>query len=189
MMTEDKDKPKDLTHEELDRMVAAKERIRHAFPRIVSVDGRKYKVRQISKGVRARIHTLELEAYALSGKQQDAMPIRKAKRIQRKLDRLHAKTAAYYILGNRAVWMPWLFSWTWRKLMMRPEEHTSTINNAALNDEEVGFSLANWENTKHQLALSMKPIGDGVRQTLERWRAAEAQALEDAMKKNPEESK
>lgn len=71
----------------------------------------------------------------------------------------------------------------------RYEEHTATINNTALNDEEVVFSLANWENTKHQLALSMKPIGDGVRQTLKRWEAAEAQLLEDATKKKAEGSK
>ena len=35
----------------------------------------------------------------------------------------------------------------------------------------------------------MKPIGDGVRQTLKRWEAAEAQLLEDATKKKAEDSK
>lgn len=186
-MAEEKFQP--LTDEEIDRMTAAKEHIRQGFPRVISVGGKVYTVRQVSKGVRARIHTLELEAYALSGKQKEAMPLRKAKKIQRKLDTLHAKTAAYYLLGNKAVWMPWLFSLTWRRLMMRYEEHTATINNTALNDEEVGFSLANWENTKHQLALSMKPIGDGVRQTLKRWEAAEAQLMEDATKKKAADSK
>ena len=170
-------------------MVAAKERIRRKFPRIIEVEGRTYKVRQISRGIRERIHSLEIEAYALSGRQSEPMPVRKAKKIQRKLDRLHAKTAAYYLLGNRAVTMPWLFWLTWRRLMTRTEEHAASINSAAVNDEEINFSLANWENTKRQLALSMKPIGDGVRQTLERWRAAEAQALEDATRKKPEDSR
>lgn len=186
-MAEEKLQP--LTDEEIDRMTAAKEHIRQGFPRVISVGDKAYTVKQVSKGVRARIHTLELEAYQLSGKQKESMPLRKAKKIQRKLDTLHAKTAAYYLLGNKAVWMPWMFSLTWRRLMMRYEEHTATINNTALNDEEVGFSLANWENTKHQLALSMKPIGDGVRQTLKRWEAAEAQLLEDATKKKAEGSK
>mgnify|MGYP001097975751 FL=1 len=188
-MTEDKEKPQELTDEELDRMVAAKEHIKHGFPRVIAVGGKTYTVRQVSKKVRERIHTLELEAYALSGKQKESMPLRKAKKIQRKLDTLHAKTAAYYLLGNKALFVPFLFALTWRKLMLRYEEHTASINNAALNDEEVGFSLANWENTKHQLALSMKPIGDGVRETLKRWRAAEAQAAEDATKKKAEDSK
>ena len=188
-MNGDKDKPKELTDEELARMVAAKEHVRRGFPRVIEVDGHIYKVRQVSKGVRARIHALEIEAYALSGSQQEAMPVKEARKIQRRLDRLHAKTAAYYLLGNKAVFMPWLFWLTWRRLMMRPEEHCATINNTALNDEEVGFSLANWENTKHQLALSMRPIGDGVRQTLKRWRAAEAQAAEDATKTKEEDSR
>lgn len=188
-MTKDKERPQELTAEELDRMMAAKEHIKQGFPRVISVGGKTYTVRQVSKGVRARIHTLELEAYALSGKQKEAMPLRKAKKIQRKLDTLHAKTAAYYLLGNKAVWMPWLYWATWHRLMMRTEEHTAMINNTALNDEEVGFSLANWENTKNQLALSMRPVGDGVRQTLKRWEAAEAQSAEDATKTREEDSK
>lgn len=188
-MTDDKGKPKEPTKKELDRLIAAKERIKHGFPREIEVDGHAYKVRQVSKKVRERIHTLEIEAYMLSGKQSEPMSAHKAKRMQRKLDRLHAKTAAYYLLGNRAMFVPGLFRLTWRRLMLRPEEHTAQINSAAINDEEINFSLANWENTKHQLALSMKPIGDGVRQTLERWRAAEAQVLEDATKKEAEDSK
>lgn len=188
-MTKDKETPQELTDSKLDRMVAAKEHITHQFPRIIAVDSKTYSVKQISKKVRERIHSLELEAYALSGTQKEAMPLRKAKKIQRKLDRLHAKTAAYYLLGNKALWVPFLFAVKWRRLMLRTEKHSATINNAALNDEEVGFSLANWENTKQQLALSMRPIGDGVKQTLKRWRAAEAQAAEDATKKKTADNK
>lgn len=188
-MSEHNERPQDLTDEELNRMVAAKEHIKHSFPRIICVGDKVYSVKQVSKKVRERIHSLELEAYVLSGKQKEAMPLKRAKKIQRKLDTLHAKTAAYYLLGNRALFVPLLFAVTWRKLMLRSEEHTLQINNAALNDEEVGFSLANWENTKHQLALSMKPIGDGVRDMLKRWRASEAQVAEDAMKKKEGDSK
>ena len=186
-MAEEKLQP--LTDEEIDRMTAAKEHIRQGFPRVISVGDKAYTVKQVSKGVRARIHTLELEAYQLSGKQKESMPLRKAKKIQRKLDTLHAKTAAYYLLGNKAVWMPWLFAITWRKLMMRSEEHSAQINNAAVNDEEVGFSSANWDITKLQLALSMRPIGDGVRQTLKRWESASEQTDEDVTKKKEGDSK
>lgn len=188
-MTDEKDKPQELTTDELNRMLAAKERVKHGFPRELTVDGKSYKVRQISKKVRERIHTLELEAYALSGKQQEAMPVRKARKIQRKLDRLHAKTAAYYLLGNRALFVPFLFALTWRRIMFRTEEHSSQINNAAVNDEELGFSSANWDITKLQLALSMRPIGEGVRQTLKRWESASQQVEEDATKKKEEDSK
>lgn len=188
-MNDNLKQPQEITDEERDKMVAAEERIVHRFPRVISVDGKTYVVNQISKGIRARIHQLELEAYMLSGKQKEEMSLRKAQKIQRKLDTLHAKTAAYYLLGNKAVWQPWRFAYTWRKLMMRTEKHTAQINDTAINDEELSFSLANWENTKHQLALSMKPIGDGVREMLKRWRAAEAQIKEDATKKKAEDNK
>lgn len=188
-MAENPNKPQELTDEELSRLIAAKEHVKQKFPRIIAVDGETYSVKQVSKKVRERIHTLELEAYALSGKQKEKMSLKKAKKIQRKMDRLHAKTAAYYLLNNKALFVPFLFALTWRKLMLRYEGHMATINNTALNDEEVGFYLANWENTKHQLALSMKPIGDGVRETLKRWRVAESQVEEDAMKKKTQDNK
>lgn len=169
-------------------MLSAKEFIKQRFPRVVVVDGKTYAVRQIGKWVRKRIHALELEAYQLSGKQKEAMPLKEAKKIQDKLDTLHAKTAAYYLLNNKAILMPWLFALTWRRLMMRTEEHSFQINNAAVNDEEVGFSSANWDITKLQLALSMRPVGDGVRQTLKRWESASEQTEEDVTKEK-EDSK
>lgn len=188
-MAEENTKPQPLSDDELNRMLAAKEFIKQGLPRVISVDGKTYTVKQISKKVRAKIHTLELEAYQLSGKQKEAMPLKKAKKIQRKLDTLHAKTAAYYLLSNKAICVPFLFAWTWRRIMMQPEEHSAQINNAAVNDEEVGFSSANWDITKLQLALSMRPIGDGVRQTLKRWESATEQADEDASPKKEEDSK
>lgn len=188
-MAEETTKPQPLSDEELNRMLAAKEFITQGWPRVISVGGKIYTVKQISKKVRKKIHTLELEAYQLSGKQKESMPLKKAKKIQDKLDTLHAKTAAYYLLSNKAIWMPFIFALTWRRLMMRSEEHSYQINNAAINDEEVGFSSANWDITKLQLALSMRPVGDGVRQTLKRWESAEEQADEDASPKKEEDSK
>lgn len=172
-----------MSAEERARLVAAKEHVRRQLPRVVSAGGRLYAVRQVSKAVRARINALELEAFALSGRQKEPMPLKKAKAIQRKLDVLHAKTAAYYLLGNRALFFPPAFAFTWRRLMLRPEEVIAAINDAAVNDEEVGFYLANWENTKRQLALSMRPIGQGVELMLQRWEAAASQASRDATAK------
>lgn len=188
-MSEEKDRPQELSDEELSRMTSAAERIADRLPRVIAVGGRTYTVRQISKAVRRRIHSLEMEAYQLSGKQNEPMPLGKAKRIQRKLDTLHAKTAAYYLLGNKAIWCRPLYALTWRRLMMRPEEHSAQINNAAVNDEELGFSSANWEITKYQLALSMRPIGDGVNQMLKRWECASQQVEEDATKKKEADSR
>lgn len=181
-------KPKELTPEQVEEMLRAKERVMQGWPRMVETGGHTYKVRQVPKGIRARIHRLEIEAFALSGEQKGEMSARRAKRIQRKLDRLHAKTAAYYLLGLRAL-VPGLFWLTWRRLMWRTEKEIAMINNAAVNDEEINFSSANWDITELQLALSMRPIGEGVRKTLKRWESASHQVKEDATKKKEEEPK
>ena len=181
-------KPEELSPEQMEAMLMAEERIKRKFPRKIEADGHTYKVRQISKGIRARIHALEIEAFALSGRQKEKLSARQAKRIQRKLDRLHVKTAAYYLLGNRAR-IPGLFWLTWRRLMWRSEKAIAMINNAAVNDEEINFSSANWDITEIQLALSMRPIGDGVRRTLKRWESASQQVKEDATRRKEEEPK
>ena len=182
-MSKDNKHDEELTADEMRAMLLAKEKVVNRFPRRITAGGRKYTVRQISKGVRARIHSLEIEAYALSEMQKDKMSPRKARRIQRRLDRLHAKTAAYYILGNRAVFVPGLFWATWRRLMLRSEEEIAAINDAAVNQTEINFSSANWEITKFQLALSMRPIGEGVREMLKRRESARRQVEEDATKR------
>ena len=184
----DKDRPKELSEETLKAMTEARLRIAEKWPREVTVDGERYAVKQISKAVRRRIHHLELEAFLLSGKQKEAQTLKEAKRISDTLDRLHAKTAAYYIMGNTALWNRLAFALKWRSLMRRTEETTAQINAAAINQDEINFSLANWQNTEQQLALSMKPVGEGVRQTLKRWEAAQEQIREDATKKKEEAS-
>ncbi|MBD5306101.1 MAG: hypothetical protein HDS14_00510 [Bacteroides sp.] len=175
--------PAEMSEEDLKRFLNASREINNRFPKTISVGEKKYKVLQISKAIRSRINNLELEAYMLSGHQKEATNLRQARKIQRKLDRLHAKTAAYYLLGNKAVFIPGLFRFTWKKLMRRPEEHIARINDAAINNEELNFSSANWDITSLRLALSMKPVGDSVRETLKRWKAAEQQVNEDATKK------
>lgn len=188
MTEEDKDKPAELSIDEMKAMLQSKEEIMRQLPRRIAVGGSIYRVKQVSKWIEARIHRLELEAYALSGTQKDAMPLKKAQRISRKLDRLHAKTAAYYLLGNCALFVPFAFWLTWRWLMLRDEEHCAMINDAGAGNKNINFSSANWDITKLRLALSMKPVGDGVRHTLKRWESAEQQAMDDIQKK-AEESK
>lgn len=183
------DKPKELSFEEMEQMLQTQERIKQRFPREIDINGRKYKVRQIPKGIRKRIHALEAEAFALSERQKETMGVRKAKRIQRKLDTLHVKTAAYYLLGGKAMWIPGLHWFTWHWLMFRTEEEILMINDAAINDDEINFSSANWKITELQLALSMRPIGDGVRETLRRWESASQQVKEDVTQKKEGEGK
>ena len=72
MEEEIEEKPQPLSDEDLGRMLSAKEFIKQGLPRVIAVGGKTYTVRQISKGVRARIHTLELEAYLRQAERVDA---------------------------------------------------------------------------------------------------------------------
>jgi hypothetical protein len=189
LMAEEEKDPQELTDEELDALLSTKQQIIQRLPTVISVGKRTYKVKQVSKWIATRIHSLELEAYSLSGKQKEPMKLKQAQAIAHKLDTLHAKTAAYYLLNNKALFIPGLFWLTWRRLMLQDEEDCYRINEAGGWNKEINFSLANWEISKSRLAYSMKPVGDGVRQTLKRWAIAEQQAEEDATKKSEADNK
>ena len=75
--------------------------IRNGAPCVVEVQGKTYKVLQISNAVRRRISDLEKEAFFLEKKAKDGLTLKEAKRIDRKIRTLHSKTAAYYLLVVR----------------------------------------------------------------------------------------
>ena len=105
----------------------------------------------------------------------------RAKRIDKKIRTLHSKTAAYYLLGNWAVFVPLLWAITWRLLDLKDSEVTFTINAMGANNKGVDFFLANWQITKAQLALSMRLVGDGIKQYQERMESAT-----DALTESPD---
>lgn len=146
----------------------------------VSVDGKTYKIKSISNAVRRRINDLEIEAYALEEMSKEKMSLRKAKRISNKIRTLHSRTAAYYILGNYAIFFPFVYWVVWRLLDLKNSEHTFRINEAGINAPDVGFFLANWQITKTQLALSMSLVGRGIKSYQERLESAEDMLDEDA---------
>ena len=53
----------------------------------------------------------------------------------------------------RLYFVPFLFAITWRRLMMCTEGHTATINNTALNDDEVFFFFCQLGKYKASCAL------------------------------------
>jgi hypothetical protein len=100
-----------------------------------------------------------------------------------KLNTLHAKTAAIYLLGRKAL-IPFVFAIRWRRLMLGYDDTVSAINFAGYKgDDQVNFFSTNWEVTKLQLARSINLIGVGLKDLEERMRSARKQAEEDATPK------
>ena len=137
-------------------------------PCTVYVGKRKYKVRQVAQAIKERIALLEQEAQVLEAKGKMGTSQKEAKRLTKKLYSLHSKKAAYYLLGNWALFVPGLWAIRWRLLQLRGNETTFKINGAGAISEDLGFSKANWDISKQERELYMRPVGEVARQQLER---------------------
>ena len=137
-------------------------------PSIVLVGRRRYRVRQVAQAVKERIALLEQEAQILEAKGKKGVPQNEAKKITKKLYSLHSKKAAYYLLGNWALFVPGLWAIKWRLLQLRGNETTFKINEAGVVNAELGFSKANWDISKQERELYMRPVGEVAKQAQER---------------------
>lgn len=167
----------------IENMTLGLEKIRKATPQIIEVKGNKYKVKQVSMKARRKIKNLEIEALILEREAKGEITLKRAKQINKKLYSLHSKTAAYYLLGNLAFLVPFLWSLTWRWLNHKTSEVTFEINKAGSNNADVDFFLANWQITKVQLALFTRLVGEGIKQYQERMESVENMLVEDALPK------
>lgn len=162
-------------------MLAGEQQIQRGAPCSVLVEGRTYKVKQISNTIRRKISDLEKEVLVLEKESKKEITLKRAKQIDKKIRTLHSKTAAYYLLGNWALFVPFLWSFRWRLLDLKDSEVTFTINAMGANNKGVDFFLANWQITKAQLALSMRLVGEGIKQYQERMESAQ-----DALTESPD---
>ena len=137
-------------------------------PCVVNVGHRKYRVRQVAQAVKERIALLEQEAHILEAKGKQGVSQKEAKNITKKLYSLHSKKAAYYLLGNWAIFCPWLWWIKWHLLQYRGNETTFKINEAGVVSADLGFFKANWDISKQERELYMRPVGEVAKQQLER---------------------
>lgn len=137
-------------------------------PCVVRVGRHRYKVRQVAQAVNERIALLEQEAQVLEAKGKMGTSQKEAKRLTKKLYSLHSKKAAYYLLGNWALFVPGLWAIRWRLLQLRGNETTFKINGAGAISEDLGFSKANWDISKQERELYMRPVGEVAREAQER---------------------
>ena len=152
-------------------------------PCVIEVQGRRFKVRQITQKVGLKISNLEKEVLVLEREAKGEINLKRAKAIDKKMYTLHSKTAAYYLLGNWALFVPFLWASTWRWLFRMTNEVTFKINDAGANNKDVNFLLANCQVTKARLALSTMLVGNGIKQYQERMESAENMLEEDALPK------
>ena len=151
-----------------DKFIAGEYETISQAPCTITVRGRRYKVRQVAQAVKERIALLEQEAQVLEAKGKEGVSQKAAKRLTRKLYSLHSKKAAYYLLGNWAIFFPWVWWIKWHILQLRGNEVTFMINGAGAVSEDVGFSKANWQLSRQERELFMRPVGEVAKEARER---------------------
>lgn len=137
-------------------------------PCVVKVGRRKYHVRQVAQKVKEKIALLELEGQVLEARGKQSVSEKEGREITKKLYSLHSKKAAYYLLGNWALFVPGLWAIKWRILQLRGNETTFRINEAGVVSADLGFFKANWDISKQERELYMRPVGEVARQAQER---------------------
>lgn len=177
-----------MTATELGKVAEIGDRIESGAPCKVVVGGKVYKVKQVTTWVRTQIDNLAKEALFLERAAQKEMTLKRAKKLNRRIRAIHAKQAAYFLLGEWSRIRP-LYALTWRRLEAKTSEVTFAINNAGLNDEDLGFFLLGWQLTRSQLGAFTNLIGESEKQKQEREESAESMLETDASPKKAEGSK
>jgi hypothetical protein len=174
---------------DVEKLIEQEQNIRFAAPCKVTVGKKTYSVKQVSNAVSTRIHRLNMEALYLEKQAKGEISLKKANRISDKLRTLHSKTAAYYLLNNKAIFLPLLFWLTWKRIDMKSSEHSFRINEAGASNKGYAFFLQNWQITKAQLALTTNLVGNSVKESAERKESAANMLDEDALPKKQEADK
>ena len=154
--------------EKADRFIDAANQTITGEPYVIFVSNRRYKVRQIAQAVKERIVLLEQEGQVLEVRGKQGVSQREAKKITKKLYSLHSKKAAYYLLGNWAIFFPFVWWIKWHILQLRGDETTFRINEAGIANGDLGFCKANWDTSRQARELYMRPVGEVAKQAQER---------------------
>jgi hypothetical protein len=163
--------------------VRGAEKVQTRKPQEITVGGKVYKIQPLRKFARAKIDKLNREAWWCEQQAKKPITLKQSHRYSKRINTLHAKTAALHLLGWKAL-LPFVYSIKWRLLMLGYDDLTATINAAGqAGDEQVNFTLASWDITRLQLARSTSLIGQGLQDLMKRMENARAQAERDFKKK------
>ena len=190
-MSEEVSKQRELTDAELLRMARQANNISRKQGFELEILGKKWAIRPISMKQGKLISDLSFEAVAIQeAVQKEGLSARQMRRLNGRLRKLGAKMAAHYVVGMKRRWWPFYYAYMWRKIYNQPEEVSATINlHKNAEGDERNFYLANLECLKLQLVLSMRQVGESVRQMQERKESAESMLDEDALPKKEGGSK
>lgn len=147
-----------------------------------------WKLNPITMRQAAKITNMDYDMLYWEREVEKGVSAKRAKSIMRKMRQVSAKTAAIYTIGRKYQWVPFLYAYRWRRIYRMTEDVSAVINTASVTQDKDFFS-ANSEVIKYRLALSMRGVGESVKEMLKRKESAESMLDEDALPKKEEENK
>ena len=163
-----------------DKLLEAERQISTQSKIPVTINGKVYKVRQCSNKIETKIHYKLLELYALEKKgNKEEMTLKEAKKLQGRLRRLHSQQAAWYLIGNWGLFIPFLHAIMWRWVDLKTSEFAFYIISTAQGGAGKGFFTLLWANSKAQLKQSMNGLLQGEDLLSQRMASVEEMLKED----------
>lgn len=147
----------------------------------VSISGKTWKVRSTSMWQNQKMSDMDLDVMYWQRQLKDETDVKRAKRLNSKIRKAYAKKAAHKVLGRRLVLLPLLYGYMWRKIYHASEAVSATINSTEALGENKVFYLANLGSSKQALVLSMRQVGDSVKQLTQRMESAESMVEADGL--------
>lgn len=170
------------------RLLEAAELIRRGQDLLLVIDEKEWIVRPTSQAQNQIMSGYDYDILHWQNELKGATTAKQAKRLNKAIRKAYAKKAAHKVLGYKLRWIPFSFSFMWRKIYHSSEKVSATINATEAIGENKVFYLANLGSSKQALALCMNNVGEAVKQRTSRGASAESMVEKDAMAKK-EDSK
>lgn len=150
----------------------------------VIIDGKTWHIRTTSQAQNALMSNLDYDILYWQNALKEAKTSKEAKRLNGKIRKAYAKKAAHKVLGRFLRWIPFAYSYMWRKIYHSSEQVSATINSSEVIGENKVFFLANLGSSKQALALSMNQVGKAIEQRIKRGESAENMVEQDGLEKS-----
>ncbi len=145
----------------------------------VELGNKKYSIRAVSTEVVNKINDLRLEAFFWQKKREGALPLKTVRKADNKIRNMQSLTAAYYLLGNWALFVPFLLRFKAWWLRLGSSEHIYAINQVGGNNPDQSFFLLGLRSASDQQKLFMSLLSKSEEESQKRSQSAEAMVQAD----------
>lgn len=165
------------------KLLSEADLVRKSSGMTLTIDGSVWHIRATSMAQNDIMLGLDYDVLHWQEKLKGTKTSKQAKRLNKNIRKAYAKKAAHKVLGKFFRWIPFAYSYMWRRIYNSSEKVSATINATEAIGENKVFYLANLGSSKQALVLSMNQVGEAVGQRIKRGESAENMAEQDGLEK------